>query len=69
MTTLATHQQLVNAGYGFQGKNNELPVFAQSNRHFVKLKEGIVVRFDNEEPTLLNIKSSVLKKYGIKIIN
>ena len=63
--TTATHSQLVVSGYAFQGTNNELPVFAQNNRHFVKLKDGIVVRFDNEEPTSLNIKTKFLKKYGI----
>jgi hypothetical protein len=66
--TKATHSQLVASGYIFQGINNELSVFAQSNRHFVKLKDGIVVRFDSEEPTILNIKSKYLKKYGITTI-
>jgi len=65
MKTLATSEQLKKAGYDYVGTNNNLPVFAQNDRHFVKLKNGIVVHFENENPTSLNIKDECLVNYGI----
>lgn len=68
MKTFATEKQLVESGYVLSGYNNDLPVFSQDNRTFVKIKDGAVVSFNKEEPISLNITIQALKNYGVTII-